>query len=190
MPRRKKGTVTLECHFYRAFAGNTDSSNFSLLRTRRVSQQFVLFPSALLPYARSMMLRQEVIFDMPFLSLPRETSTEEKRKKGKIAEERSRFQSASFRCLDFLELIPIAPCPPSSIRLFSLIPVLCSYLFFFLAPEGNTEHLLREIKKKRLSPWMLDYEADDAQEDEPTIAAAVFSFPIYWLLAHAIRSII
>lgn len=123
------------------------------------AKQFVLFRVRFYsPYARSMMLRQGAAFDIPSISVPRETSIGERQKgegRGKTARG-SRFRSASFCFLDFVELVPIASLPtlqhPPFTRLFSrsysravLLPS------FFFVPEGNTEHLLREIKKKRLS---------------------------------------
>jgi len=100
-----------------------------------------------------MILKQRETFDVPSISLSRETRIREreKQREREIVRE-SRFQSASFCFLDFLELIPIASPTlqhPPFTRLFSL-----SYsraVLPLFAPEGNTEHLLREIKKKRLS---------------------------------------
>lgn len=109
----------------------------------------MLFPLVLFPYA---------IEDVKTRSKIRRARRNEYRRKGKAKKGKivrgSRFRSASFCSLDFLELIRIAPLsslqPPPFTRLFSRSYSRAVLLPFF-APEGNTEHLLREIKKKRLS---------------------------------------
>jgi len=131
-----------------------------------------------------------------FASRKNEDKKREIERKGKVKKRENRDKeilrspSASYGFLDFLKLIPIVSivspfCP--SILTF-LLPC-CVFTAFFFAPEGNTEHLLRE--KKRLSGADARPRCNRCIERRNDNSShRTLAFLIYWLLAHAIRLVI
>lgn len=143
------------------------------------------------------MLRQGAAFDIPSISVPRETSIGE-RQKGEGREKNGKGIRGSGVHLSAFSILSNSslsrPYLPYSIHLLpvyshvlTLVP--CSYLFFFFVPEGNTEHLLREIKKKRLSGADARLRSSRCtRRRNDNSSRRILAFLIYWLLAHAIRS--